>query len=335
MGFSKIFVTFALQLLLHKIRQIKFNPVITFISMIIPIPSINKESRIGKALNIMFHVIDKTEAADYSEDVIWDFSKCSFLHPFLIGGLCVYRLKSDRTIKLQGLTGYTQRYLSLIHFDESLELPNADAAEALMTEYGSKSYIPICRFRTEDDETIDSITAALQKIIQRQANLPARFTSALSYLLSELTANIHDHSRSFYGYMFSQYLAREGCINLCIIDNGISIAGSFQSSPKYDDKLLGNEGEILNMALSHCSTKNLPDQENRGFGLPTTKKMLAEGMKGSFLIVSGNAFHRHDPHGQQTVELQQGLGWDGTFVLLKIPVSLPDNFNYLNYADRL
>ncbi len=227
--------------------------------MIIPIPSIDIESRIGKALNILFYVIHQTEAVDYSEDVIWDFSRCSFLHPFLIGGLCVYRLKSDRTIQLQGLTGYTERYLSLIHFDESLELPDANAASALMTEYGPKSYIPICMFRTDDDETIDSITAALQKIIQRQAQLPVQYTSALSYLLSELTANIHDHSRSFYGYMFSQYLAREGCINICIIDNGISIAGSFQRSDKYDDRMLGNEGEILNMALSHCSTKNLPD----------------------------------------------------------------------------
>lgn len=204
-----------------------------------------------------------------------------------------------------------------------------------MKDYGSKTYIPICKFRTEDDKTIDSITAALQRIIQRQSNLPARFTSALSYLLSEITANIHDHYRSPYGYMFSRYLEREGYINICIIDNGISIAGSFQNSDKYSEEQLGNEGEILNMALSHCSTKNLPHQENRGFGLPTTKKMLAEGMKGSFLIVSGNASHRHDQHREQTAELREGLGWDGTFVLLKIPVTLPENFNYLYYAERI
>lgn len=283
----------------------------------------------------MLYVINRTEAADFSEEIVWDFSRCGFLHPFLIGGLCVYRLKSDRNISIQGTSGTLERYMSLIHFEDSIELTDASAAASLMADYGKKSYIPICRFLTQDDQTIDTITAALQRIIQRQANLPATFTSALSYLLSELTANIHDHSESMYAYMFSQYLEREGCINICIIDNGISISGSFQKSSKYKDSNLGNDGEILNMALSHCSTKNLPDQENRGFGLPTTKKMLAEGMGGSFMIVSGNAFHRHDPHGEQTAELQDRFAWDGTFVLLKIPVTLPEGFNYLKYAERI
>lgn len=304
-------------------------------STVISIPPFDKESRIGKALNLMFYIISRTEAADYSEDVVWDFSNCSFLHPFLVCGLCVYREKSDRNIFLKGLNGYVGRYLSLIHFSDSLELPDAKSATSLMTEYGEKKYIPICKFRTENDKTIDSITAALQRIIQVQAKLPARFTSALSYLISELTSNIHDHAGSEYGYMFSQYLEREGCINLCIIDNGVSIAGSFEKSKKFKEDQLGNEGDILNMALSHHSTKNLPDQENRGFGLPTTKKMLAEGMRGSFLIVSGNAFHRHDIHGEDTAILPERIGWDGTFVLLKIPVTLPENFNYLNYAERL
>lgn len=304
-------------------------------STIIPIPSIDRESRIGKALNIMFYVICKTESADFSEKVVWDFSRCSFLHPFLVCGLCLYRRRSDRTIYFSGMSEPTSRYLRLIHFDETLLLKNADAATSLMDSYGSKSYIPICRFQTEDGNTIDSITASLQKIIQKQAKLPANFTSALSYLISEVTTNIHDHSQSSYGYMFSQYLEREGCINICIVDNGISIAGSFQKSDKFKKEQLGNDGDILNMALSHCSTKNLPDQENRGFGLPTSKKMLAEGMGGSFLIVSGNAFHRHDQHGEQTAVLPEAIGWDGTFVLLKIPVRLPDDFNYLKYADRI
>lgn len=304
-------------------------------STVIHIPSIDRESRIGKALNVMFYVISKTESADFLNNVVWDFSRCGFLHPFLVCGLCVYRRHSDRSIGIRGMSGLMSRYLGLIHFDETLFLQDSDTASALMDSYGSKTYIPICSFQTEDGNTIDSITASLQKIIQTQARLPARFTSALSYLVSELTTNIHDHSQSRYGYMFSQYLEREGCINLCIVDNGISIAGSFQKSDKYREEQLGDDGDILNMALSHCSTKNLPDQENRGFGLPTSKKMLAEGMGGSFLIVSGNAFHRHDQHGEQTAVLPEAIGWDGTFVLLKIPVRLPDEFNYLKYADRI
>lgn len=301
----------------------------------IPIPTFDREPRIGKAFNALFEVIRNTEAVAVSEEVIWDFSHCKFLHPFFVSGLCIYRHNAERPITLQGLNGYTGRYLSLIYFDTTLELANAEAAGALMDEYGSKFYIPICKFGVSDDQTIDSVTSALQRIIQKQSALPTRFISALSYLISELTTNIHDHSQSNWGFMFSQYLEREGCINLCIADCGVSIYGSFQRSGKYSMDLLQNEGDVLNMALTHYSTKNLPNQENRGFGLPTTKNMLAEGMRGAFFILSGNAFHRHDIHGQQTVVLPPGFGWEGTIILLKISVNVPEGFNYLTYAERV
>lgn len=299
------------------------------------IPPVDRESRIGKAFNALFIVMAQTESADISKEVIWDFSGCGFLHPFFIGGLCIYRHHSDRHITLHGLDGYLKSYMSLIHFDTTLHLADAASAEELMDQYSHKSYIPICKFGTSDDKIIDSVTSALQKIIQVQTSLPKSLLSALSYLIGELTTNIHDHSQSEYGFMFSQYLKRENCINLCIVDKGISVYGSFLKSNKFDIEDLRNEGEVLEMALSHYSTKNLPDQENRGFGLPTTKRMLVDGMGGSFFMLSGNAFHRHDSRDIKTVTLPEKFGWDGTFILLKIPVSVPDGFNYLKYTERI
>lgn len=299
------------------------------------IPSFDKESRIGQAFNALFRVIAKTEAVDPADEVEWNFSESQFLHPFLIAGLCVYRHNAERKISLRYLGGVTGGYLLRIHFESTLELMSADDAIALMEEYKEKSYIPICKFGVADENTIDSVTSALQRIIQRQASLPGRFVSPLSYLISELTTNIHDHSRSGHGFMFSQYLSREGCINLCIADTGVSIYGSFLSSGKFDPSLLQNEGDVLNMALNHHSTKNLRHQENRGFGLPTTKNMLVDGMGGSFFILSGNAFHRHENHEKKTAQLPPGFEWNGTIVLLKIPVNLPEGFNYLDYIERI
>lgn len=304
-------------------------------ALTVKIPSLDKESRIGQAFNALFLVISRTESADVAEEVVWDFGGCKFLHPFFIGGLCIYRHHADRVISLVGLDGYTGRYLSLIHFDTTLMLPDSESADALMDIYSGKSYIPICKFGASDEDTIDSVTSALQRVIQVQSSLPAGIYSALSYLISELTTNIHDHSQSDFGFMFSQYLEREGCVNLCIADRGVSIYGSFLRSGKFDIGELQNEGTVLNMALSHYSTKNLPDEENRGFGLPTTKRMLVDGMGGSFFILSGNAFHRHDSKGMQTVELPAGIGWEGTIALLKIPVVVPEGFNYLKYAERI
>lgn len=96
-----------------------------------------------------------------------------------------------------------------------------------------------------------------------------------------------------------------------------------------------NEGAVLEKALNHISTKNLPNAENRGYGLPTTKTMLVEGMGGEFFILSGGAFHRHDKNGQATVCLPPAIYWNGTIVLLKIPIEMPSTFNYLKYTERI
>ncbi len=42
----------------------------------------------------------------------------------------------------------------------------------------------------------------------------------LSYLLGELIDNMNEHSKGKYGYIFAQYLRKEGCIDLVLSDDG-------------------------------------------------------------------------------------------------------------------
>jgi len=44
-----------------------------------------------------------------------------------------------------------------------------------------------------------------------------------------------------------------------------------------------NEAEALKFANEGYSTKNLPEAENRGFGISSTKSMIVEGLGGAFL----------------------------------------------------
>lgn len=301
---------------------------------VIQIPQIGREQRIGQAFNSLFKVIWETESSAVEEEIIWSFRNNSFFHPFFISALSLYKHNSDRRIVTDDVNNYTRSYLELIHFEDALLLNDGLETSKIFDTYKNKSYIPICKFGTSED-TIDSVTTGLQRIMQSQHTLPVTVRSALSYMMGEIVTNIHDHSKSKYGFMFSQYLKREKCLNLCIADNGITIYGSFVNSGKFDTSLLENQGHVLNMALSHCSTKNRPDAENRGFGLPTTKNMLARGMNGSFFIMSGNAFHRHDGIGEQTVTLPPNIEWNGTIVLLKIPIEIPNDFNYLKYASLI
>lgn len=99
------------------------------------------------------------------------------------------------------------------------------------------------------------------------------------------------------------------------------VVGIFQDGTVYLD-FEGNEG---------YSTKDLPDTENRGFGISTSKSMLVDGLKGAFFMLSGGAFHRHDSNVNVFIKLPETINWNGTIILMRIPVTVPANFNYLKY----
>lgn len=129
-----------------------------------------------------------------------------------------------------------------------------------------------------------------------------------------------------------EYNIEEGCIDLVVADDGITIFSSYVRSGKYLDEICGDEAKALKMATEGKSTKNLPGAENRGYGLSSSKEMLVNGLHGSFFILSGGAFHRHDGSGSVSVKLPATINWNGTIILMRIPVRVPMDFNYSKYV---
>lgn len=154
----------------------------------------------------------------------------------------------------------------------------------------------------------------------------------LSYLLGELIDNMNEHSKGEHGYIFSQYLKKEECIDLVLADDGITIFGSYVRAQKYLDEIEDSEVKALTFANEGRSTKNLPNAENRGYGISSSKKMLVDGLKGAFFMLSGGAFHRHDLNGSVFVKLPDTINWNGTIILMRIPVQIPDDFDYTKYT---
>ena len=74
----------------------------------------------------------------------------------------------------------------------------------------------------------------------------------------------------------------------------LRIGYSFKNSNLYQEEIGGSEVESLMLANEGYSTKNRPEAENRGYGISTSKRMLVEGMKGAFFMLSGGAFHRYE-----------------------------------------
>jgi hypothetical protein len=77
---------------------------------------------------------------------------------------------------------------------------------------------------------------------------------------------------------------------------------------------------------------NLPDAENRGFGIKTSKQMLIQGLGGQYLMISGSSLYIKSRNLDSFYAMPHGLRWNGTIVALRIPY-YSVTFNYIDYIE--
>ena len=301
----------------------------------ITIPVVNRSNRIGSTFNYLFYVVNQCENSGSA--LVWDFNGTSFFHPFFIAPLAIYRdfLSQSSVVRYKNINNTLLPYLSVIKFFDFLDINNSTTLDDILNFYEGRSYIPICRFQLEHEDSgnknIDNMQSVIQSVIMKQNNIDNRLKSPISYLFGELICNMQQHSNAKYGYLFSQYIKSDNCLYLCLADNGITIYGSYVNKGKYLDVIEGDEAAALKLATEGYSTKNLPDSENRGYGISTNIKMIVDGLGGEFFILSGGAFHRDDGENDIYINLPANLSWNGTIILVKIPVNVNNEFDFNKY----
>lgn len=290
------------------------------------IPSISRDERIGSVFNHLFRIISDTEVnEDY--DIEWDFKNTSFLHPFFLAPLSIYKQNCPKNIICINKNETISSYHSIISFDNTLFVDDNFSKD--LSFYDGKTYTPICSFPASNFDVSDKLEQVVQNIIKAQTNYGRELQSPLSYILSEIVCNINQHSRAKNGYIFCQYLRKERTLNLCIADNGDNIFGSYVRTRTLLDKVT-DEAIALQYANNGYSTKGLPE---RGYGLKTSRDMLVNGLGGAYFMLSGSAFYRHMRDSEGAVLLPQSIVWNGTIVLLRIPIDVPTDFNFYNYLE--
>lgn len=295
------------------------------------IPNVDRDDRIGSAFNRLFQIIISVdELAD--KELIWNLEDAAFFHPFYLAPLAVYKQSCGKKINCKNIPSRISGYLELVKFEDPLLVCEDMDLEAILAPYIDKSYIPVCKFEL-CKSNLDSLQSILQKIICKQSNADYRITNPLSYFLGELIDNMNEHSKGKYGYIFAQFLKKEGCIDLVLADDGRTIFGSYIHSEKYLDEINGDEAVALKMATEGKSTKNRPGAENRGYGISSSQEMLVDGLGGSFFILSGGAFYRYDQSQKDSVKLPHIINWNGTIILMRIPVQVPKSFDYNKYVE--
>ena len=156
--------------------------------------------------------------------------------------------------------------------------------------------------------------------------------SALSYFISEIVCNVEQHAGVEQGLGFAFFDQSQNTLLVGIADAGVSIYGSYVKNQKYLTELGDSDAQALYLAQNGYSTKNLPNAENRGYGISSNSKMMVEGLGGTFSILSGNALFYHSADGKRIVDLPETIDWPGTMVLAEIPLTAkPINiYNYIS-----
>ncbi|MBO7501597.1 MAG: hypothetical protein J6T32_00090 [Paludibacteraceae bacterium] len=183
-----------------------------------------------------------------------------------------------------------------------------------------------------DDESITKVIAQLKENVRPYSPDGLQtFNMPLTYLLDELICNIQQHAQTDKGYAYLMYNKAAKAIEIIIADFGITIYGSYVAAQKHLDKLGDSDADALNLAQNGYSVKNLPDTENRGYGISSNMKMVVEGLLGEFAVLSGNALLLQASNNRKILALPSEIDFKGTMVMVRIPAQVPDGFNLYDY----
>jgi anti-sigma regulatory factor (Ser/Thr protein kinase) len=241
------------------------------------------------------------------------------------------------TIRNNSVNQSFNSYLNLISFGAGLKPETIESGDykSRLDYYRSKTYIPIINFPATrlhtDTEIRDQFLGILNELLIHQLNLRGSFLTGIMYLLDEAINNIVDHSKEARGFIFAQYFPSKNFIDICVADSGITILGTYKE--KGEQHIITDKDAISNAANGN-STKQRPENEGRGYGISTSKKMLVNGLRGKYLLLSGKSFLIKTIEKEEVIEIPDKFYWKGTIVALRVPYLDNISFNPSEYYEN-
>lgn len=288
-----------------------------------------KDERLLDGLTPVAQIMSQIETASADDEIMLDFSATQFVSPVFVLSLIVYLSRCGRKVKMQNLSDYLE---TMMLSNGGIKPDQMRLTEfiATMEKYSSKTYIPIVNFlasRSSDSKEV--ISSVAENLIIHQLNIKSNVANGLKYMVEETLDNITEHSESERGYLIAQAYPKKGFLDICMADCGVTLLGSYT---KLSDNEIATDLEAIKAANRGISSKNLPDAENRGFGIKTSKQMLIDGLEGQYLMISGGCLYFKRPGFDSFYSMPDGLRWNGTIVAMRIPYH-SSTFNYINYIE--
>ena len=211
-------------------------------------------------LENLVKVAESLRKTKRKDDVVLDFSLINFLHPLFIGGLsglCLEMEKKGITVRHDKASASVGAYLDVVRFPEGFKPDELTDWQTSLGSYEIKSYLPMINFPAskakKKTEVREAVLSAVNSLFKRKLKLNTDYYSAISYLISELTDNIVDHSGSNRGVVVAQHYGHKGYLDICILDRGKTILGSYAKRPELKVR---DDVQAVYKALSGVSTKS-------------------------------------------------------------------------------
>lgn len=287
-----------------------------------------KDDLLLDGLRPVVRIMSQVEASGECEVTI-DFAETQFVSPVFALSLIVYVSRCGKSVSFQNIPEYLE-LIGLATGGIKPDLMRQTEFLAILEKYASKTYIPIIDFSAlRNSDAKEVVSSLVENMIIRQLSIQPNVANGFKYMVDETLDNITEHSESDRGYVFAQAYPKKGYLDISMADTGVTLLGSYEKLP---DNEITTDLEAIKAANRGISSKNLPEAENRGYGIQTSKRMLVEGLGGQYLMISGSCFYLRSAGLDNVYSMPDGLRWNGTVVALRIPFG-STRFNYINYIE--
>ena len=238
----------------------------------------------------------------------------------------------DTTPKIVSFEDTLSAFFAAITTDAAPLATQSPILQAIISIYCQQPLEDIYQFALDDKSASVAINQLKKNLQTCSPEQVKPLNSPLTYLLDELICNIQQHAQTDKGYAYLHHNAEQHCIDIAIADLGITIYGSYVAAQKHLDRLGDSDAEALNLAQNGYSVKNLPDTENRGYGISSNMRMVVKGLGGEFAVLSGNALLLYSQDTKKILSLPSEIDFKGTMIIVRIPDQVPNNFNLYTYT---
>lgn len=249
---------------------------------------------------------------DNEGNVVMDLSRYSFLAPPTLLPLLQY-------MELHKIEEYcpnsqTEQYLEKILGREKCSDTTIPLRK--LKEYDYSDYFQVA---DEIEMYLSDLTDEIVELIAPNLDF-----QSINLLFYEMLTNIYKHSKCNNAYILCQLYPRANTIDICIIDDGITIPGSFEEK---DIGFVDDSEAIYDAINGRTSDKEKANLHGRG--LNTTANITSQGFRGEMLIASRNGVCTVNQKGIRTWKNDMPC-IDGTFVTLRINTNKIRNiYDYL------